>query len=158
MAKVTLIRGDGIGPEVTRAAQVCLEAVGADIEWEEALAGEAALAEEGALLPENTLESIRRNKVALKGPIATPIGGGFRSLNVEIRKHLDLYACLRPARFWGSIHSLYKDVDIVIEGHYHQNKDFDFDEKKYVNIPSLCCNKQYIKFHNDEFIRYKSLP
>jgi len=133
MAKVTLIRGDGVGPEVIRAAQICLEAAEADIEWEEALAGEAARKEQGSLLPSQTLDSIRRNKVALKGPLTTPVGGGFRSLNVEIRRRLDLYACLRPARFWGSVHSLYKDVDIVI---VRENKEdlyagieFDIDDE-----------------------------
>lgn len=112
--RITLISGDGIGPEVTGAARRCIEATGIKIEWEEALAGQRALEKNGNLLPEATLESIRRNKVALKGPITTPIGGGFRSVNVAIRQALDLYACVRTARSYIGVKSLYKNIDLVI--------------------------------------------
>jgi isocitrate dehydrogenase (NAD+) len=87
--KVTLIPGDGVGPEVAKAAQDCIDALGVDIDWEIALAGEPALKEKGSLLPRETLESIKRNKVALKGPITTPVGKGFRSINVALRQELD---------------------------------------------------------------------
>ncbi|MBU1998335.1 MAG: isocitrate/isopropylmalate dehydrogenase family protein [Candidatus Omnitrophica bacterium] len=112
--RVTLIPGDGIGPEVSAAAQRCIEATGINIEWEVALAGEEALQKTGSLLPTATLESIKKNKVALKGPITTPIGGGFRSVNVAIRHALDLYACVRPAKYYPGIKSYYKDIDLVI--------------------------------------------
>ena len=112
--KVTLIPGDGIGPEVSDAARRCIDATGIKFEWEEALAGEIALKEQGSLLPDSTLESIRRNKVALKGPITTPIGTGFRSVNVAIRHALDLYACVRPAKTYVGVKSLYKDIDLLI--------------------------------------------
>ncbi|MFA5276796.1 MAG: isocitrate/isopropylmalate dehydrogenase family protein [Candidatus Omnitrophota bacterium] len=112
--KVTLIPGDGIGPEVVDAAKRCVEATGIQIEWEEAIAGETALKTTGSLLPEPTLESIRRNKVALKGPITTPIGTGFRSVNVAIRQALDLYACVRPAKSYSGVKSLYKNIDLLI--------------------------------------------
>ena len=112
--KVTLIPGDGIGPEVSDAARRCIDATGIKFEWEEALAGEIALKEQGSLLPDSTLESIRRNKVALKGPITTPIGTGFRSVNVAIRHALDLYACVRPAKTYAGVKSLYKDIDLLI--------------------------------------------
>jgi len=112
--KITLIPGDGIGPEVTEAAKRCIEATGVKIEWEEVLAGEVALEKSGNILPKNVLESIRKNKVALKGPIITPIGGGFRSVNVEIRQALDLYACVRPAKSYPGVKSPYKDIDLVI--------------------------------------------
>ncbi|MCM8797148.1 MAG: isocitrate/isopropylmalate dehydrogenase family protein [Candidatus Omnitrophica bacterium] len=112
--KVTLIPGDGIGPEVTFAARRCIEATGVKIEWEEAIAGEEALQKTGELLPEETLESIKRNKVCLKGPITTPIGSGFRSVNVAIRQALDLYACLRPAKSYPGVKSSYKDIDLVV--------------------------------------------
>ncbi|MFH1641230.1 MAG: isocitrate/isopropylmalate dehydrogenase family protein [Candidatus Omnitrophota bacterium] len=112
--KITLIPGDGIGPEVSLAAKRCIDATGAKVSWEEAIAGEDALNKYGELLPQATLESIKRNKVALKGPIVTPIGEGFRSVNVAIRHALDLYACVRPAKIYQGVRSNYKDIDLVI--------------------------------------------
>jgi isocitrate dehydrogenase (NAD+) len=112
--KITLIPGDGIGPEVTEAARRCIEATGVNIEWEIALAGQDALDKEKDLLPKSTLDSIKKNKVALKGPIVTPIGKGFRSVNVAIRHELDLYACLRPAKSYPGVKSYYKDIDLLI--------------------------------------------
>ncbi|MGD0335853.1 MAG: isocitrate/isopropylmalate dehydrogenase family protein [Candidatus Omnitrophota bacterium] len=112
--KITLIPGDGIGPEVSLAAKRCIDATGVKIEWEEAIAGEEALKKIGELLPQETLESIKRNKVCLKGPITTPIGTGFRSVNVAIRHALDLYACLRPAKTYPGVKSCYKDIDLII--------------------------------------------
>ena len=112
--KITLIPGDGIGPEVTLAAKRCIEATGVEIEWEAAIAGQEAEEKCGQLLPNSTLESIKRNKVALKGPIVTPIAGGFRSVNVAIRQALDLYACLRPAKSYPGIKSQAQDVDLVV--------------------------------------------
>lgn len=112
--KITLIPGDGIGPEVTGAAVRCIEATGVRIEWEEVIAGQTALEKTGKLLPENVLESIKKNKVALKGPIVTPVGGGFRSVNVAIRQALDLFACVRPAKSYPGVKSFYKDIDLVI--------------------------------------------
>ena len=112
--KITLIPGDGIGPEVALAAKRCIEATGVRIDWEEALAGEVALKKTGELLPEVTLDSIRKNKVALKGPIITPIGTGFRSVNVAIRHALDLYACVRPAKSYPGVNSRYQNIDLVI--------------------------------------------
>ena len=112
--KVTLIPGDGIGPEVTQAAKRCIEATGVKIDWEEVIAGEEARNKLGDILPKTVLESIKKNKVALKGPITTPIGSGFRSVNVAIRQALDLYACVRPARSYTGTKSIYKDVDLVV--------------------------------------------
>lgn len=112
--KVTLIPGDGIGPEVSDAARRCIEATGVKIDWEEALAGSEALEKTGELLPKATIDSVRKNKVALKGPIVTPIGGGFRSVNVAIRHALDLYACVRPSKTYPGVRSLFKDIDLVI--------------------------------------------
>ncbi|MDD3295953.1 MAG: isocitrate/isopropylmalate dehydrogenase family protein [Candidatus Omnitrophica bacterium] len=112
--KVTLLPGDGIGPEVTEAAVACLEALGLDIEWERKPAGESALGKYGSLLPEETIEAISRNKVALKGPITTPVGGGFRSINVAIRQLFNLYVCLRPIKSFNIPGALYKDIDMVI--------------------------------------------
>lgn len=112
--KITLIPGDGIGPEVTLAARRCIEATQVKIEWEEVIAGAAALEEQGDILPPSVLDSIRRNRVCLKGPIITPIAEGFRSVNVAIRQALDLYACVRPAKSYQGVKSPYKDIDLVI--------------------------------------------
>ncbi len=111
---VTLIPGDGVGPEVIGAARRCLEATGVRFKWEVINAGEAALKPEGSLLPDRLLESIRRNRVALKGPTTTPIGTGFRSVNVALRKSLDLYACLRPCRHYAGVPAHYQGVDLVV--------------------------------------------
>jgi isocitrate dehydrogenase (NAD+) len=112
--RVTLIPGDGIGPELAEATRRVLEATGVAFEWEVQEAGEAMIAEHGTPLPEPVLESIRRNKVALKGPITTPVGGGFRSANVTLRQALGLYANLRPARSMKGLETRYEDVDLVI--------------------------------------------
>jgi isocitrate dehydrogenase (NAD+) len=112
--RVTLIPGDGIGPELAEATRRVLEATGVGFDWEYQEAGEAMIAEHGTPLPEAVLESIRRNKVALKGPITTPIGGGFRSANVTLRQALGLYANVRPARSMNGLETRYEDVDLVI--------------------------------------------
>ena len=110
---VTLIPGDGIGPDITKATVRVFAEAGAQIEWEEQTAGLAALETAKTPLPEETLESIRRNRVALKGPLTTPVGVGFRSINVALRKEFDLYANVRPARsLWRS--GRYQDIDLVL--------------------------------------------
>ncbi|MEW6192138.1 MAG: isocitrate/isopropylmalate dehydrogenase family protein [Bacillota bacterium] len=114
MLKVTLIPGDGIGPDITTAARRVLDAAGAEIEWEVVEAGEKVIAEYGTPLPEHVLESIKRNRVALKGPITTPVGKGFRSVNVTLRQELDLYACVRPARTLPGIKTRYENVDLIV--------------------------------------------
>jgi isocitrate dehydrogenase (NAD+) len=111
---ITLIPGDGVGPEVTEAAKRVLEATGVALNWEIAYAGAGAQEKFGAVLPDSTLASIRKNKVALKGPVTTPVGSGFRSVNVALRKELDLYACLRPCKIYPGVPSRFKDVDIVV--------------------------------------------
>jgi len=111
---VTLIPGDGVGPEVVEAARRVLEATGVEFQWEVINAGADALEKEGSLLPERLLDSIRKNKIALKGPTTTPVGTGFRSVNVALRKMLDLYACLRPCRSYPGIRSRYENIDIVV--------------------------------------------
>ncbi len=111
---VTLIPGDGIGPEITRAVTRVLHAANAPLVWEEQAAGAAVLETEGSVLPQRVLDSIAKNGVALKGPITTPIGKGFRSVNVALRKALDLYACVRPAKTLPGVKSRYTGVDLVI--------------------------------------------
>jgi isocitrate dehydrogenase (NAD+) len=112
--RVTLIPGDGIGPELAEATCRVLDATGVAFEWESVQAGEAAIAEHGTPLPEGVLESVKRNKVALKGPITTPVGGGFRSVNVTLRQALNLYANLRPARSMEGLDARYQGVDLII--------------------------------------------
>jgi isocitrate dehydrogenase (NAD+) len=112
--RVTLIPGDGIGPELAEASRRVLDASGVEFEWEVVDAGEAVMAQYGTPLPEHVLESITRNKVALKGPITTPVGEGFRSVNVTLRQVLGLYANLRPARSIKGLETRYDNVDLVI--------------------------------------------
>jgi isocitrate dehydrogenase (NAD+) len=112
--RVTLIPGDGIGPELAKATRRVLEASGVALEWEVVDAGEAVMAQYGTPLPDHVLESIRRNRVALKGPITTPVGEGFRSVNVTLRQALGLYANVRPVRSIPGVESRYDDVDLVI--------------------------------------------
>ncbi|MBI4499038.1 MAG: isocitrate/isopropylmalate dehydrogenase family protein [Chloroflexi bacterium] len=112
--RVTLIPGDGTGPEITEATRRVVAATGVPIEWEVQEAGIPALEQTGELLPEATLESIRRNKVALKGPLTTPIGTGFRSINVALRQIFSLYACLRPCKWYPGVRSRYEQVNLVV--------------------------------------------
>ena len=111
---ITLIAGDGIGPEVTGAVVKIVEEAGLQVEWESHLAGVLALERSGSPLPDALLESIKRNKVALKGPVTTPVGGGFTSVNVGLRKALDLFANLRPVWNIPSVPSRYEGIDLVI--------------------------------------------
>ncbi|MBN1161349.1 MAG: isocitrate/isopropylmalate dehydrogenase family protein [Dehalococcoidales bacterium] len=112
--KITLIPGDGVGPEITGATRRVLEATGVQFSWQIVHAGAEVMEKEGTPLPNRVLESIKKNKVALKGPVTTPIGTGFRSVNVAMRKALDLYACLRPCKSYPGAPTPFKDVDIVI--------------------------------------------
>lgn len=112
--RVTLIPGDGVGPEVTEATRTVLEATGVKFQWDIMQAGEEAVASCGTPLPHEVLSSIKKNRVALKGPITTPVGTGFRSVNVALRKELGLYACLRPCKSFPGAPVVYPDVDLVI--------------------------------------------
>src|SRR5437016_8161870 len=112
--KITLLPGDGIGPEVTASVVSIIECAGVDVEWEKYFVGSEAIARFGDPLPPEVLESILRNKVALKGPVTTPIGTGFQSINVRLRKALDLYANLRPVRSMPNIVTRYDDVDLIV--------------------------------------------
>lgn len=112
--KLTLLPGDGIGPEVTASVVAILECAGVDIEWEKYFVGSEAISRFGDPLPQEVLDSILRNKVALKGPVTTPIGTGFSSINVRLRKTLDLYANLRPVRSMPNVKTRYEDIDLVV--------------------------------------------
>jgi isocitrate dehydrogenase (NAD+) len=112
--QITLVPGDGIGPELAEATRRVLDATGVALEWDVQQAGADQIEATGTPLPDAVLESIRRNKVAIKGPITTPVGGGFRSVNVGLRKALNLYACLRPCKTYQGVQSRYEEVDVVV--------------------------------------------
>jgi len=112
--RVTLIPGDGVGAELSEATRRVIEATGASIEWEIQEAGLGVMEAEGTPLPDRVLDSIRRNKVALKGPLTTPRGGGIRSVNVALRRELDLYACLRPCKHYAGVRSRFEGVDLIM--------------------------------------------
>ena len=112
--KITLLPGDGIGPEVTASVVAIIECAGVDVEWEKYFVGSEAISRYGDPLPPDVLESILRNKVALKGPVTTPIGTGFASINVRLRKTLDLYANLRPVRSMPNIITRFENVDVIV--------------------------------------------
>ncbi len=114
MKNVTLVTGDGIGPEIAEATRRCIDATGADIQWETAEAGVDVMESKGTPLPDETIESIKRTGVALKAPITTPVGTGFRSINVHLRQSFDLYACLRPCKSYKGVRSKYSDIDLVV--------------------------------------------
>ncbi len=119
--RVTFIPGDGVGPELSDATRRVLEATGVGFDWDVQHAGADVVSEHGTPLPQQVLESIRANKVAIKGPITTPVGTGFRSVNVELRKQLDLFACLRPCKWYPGVRSRYSDVDLVIFRENHED-------------------------------------
>jgi len=112
--RVTLIPGDGVGPELSEATRRVLEGTGVAFDWDVQEAGADVMEQTGTPLPDNVLDSIRRTKVAIKGPITTPVGTGFRSVNVALRKELDLYCCLRPCKLYPGVRSRYESVDLVI--------------------------------------------
>jgi isocitrate dehydrogenase (NAD+) len=112
--KITLLPGDGIGPEVTAAVVQIIECAGVDVEWEKFFVGAEAISRFGDPLPKEVLESILRNRVALKGPVTTPVGTGFASINVRLRKTLDLYANLRPVYSMPNVKTRYDDIDLVV--------------------------------------------
>ncbi|HWC13787.1 MAG TPA: isocitrate/isopropylmalate dehydrogenase family protein [Actinomycetota bacterium] len=119
--RVTLIPGDGTGPEIAEATRRVLEATGVKFEWDIRHAGTDVMEEYGTPLPEHVLESIRANKVAIKGPITTPVGKGFRSVNVALRKELDLYMCLRPCKSYPGVRSRYENIDLVVVRENHED-------------------------------------
>ena len=154
MVKVTLIPGDGIGPEVTDAAKLVAAATGVDIDWEVVDAGERAIKASGTPLPDAVLDSIKRNKVALKGPITTPIGSGFRSVNVALRQQLDLYASVRPARSIAGEGTRFPETNLVVvreatEGLYSGVEhwvDRDHSAAETVNVITRKASDRIVRF------------
>jgi isocitrate dehydrogenase (NAD+) len=130
--RVTFIPGDGVGPELSEATRRVLEATGVPFDWDMQEAGADVMDKYGTPLPEHVLRSIRDNGLAIKGPITTPVGTGFRSVNVSLRKELDLYCCLRPCKSYKGVRSRYQDVDLVIcrENHEDLYAGIEFEEGK----------------------------
>ncbi len=131
---ITLIPGDGIGPEIVGATVRTLEATGVEIEWETQIIGAYALEKYGVTIPEETIESIKRNKVALKGPLATPVGKGFTSVNVGLRKALDLYANVRPVKALPNVECRYPELDLVI---VRENTESLYAGLEHVVVPGV---------------------
>ncbi len=159
--QVTLIPGDGIGPEVAQAMKICIEATGVKIDWDEQIAGEQAIKEFGTPLPEKVLESVRKNKVAIKGPIVTPIGKGFRSVNVQLRHALDLFACVRPAKYFEGAKSIVKDIDLVIVRENTEDLyagiEFDLGSKEALDLIKEINSLQPRKIKDDAAISIKPI-
>lgn len=132
--RITLVPGDGIGPEVSEAAVRVVEASGVSVVWDRVLAGASAIEKHGHPLPENVLESIRRSRVALKGPITTPIGTGFPSVNVGLRKALDLYVSLRPVMSLPGVKTRYEKVDLVI---VRENTEGLYSGREHMVVPGV---------------------
>src|SRR5437870_4884793 len=134
MRTVTLIPGDGIGPEVTGAAVRVLEAAGAEIEWETVHAGAEVMTKHGTVVPDEVVNSISKNRVALKGPITTPIGSGFASANVTLRKRLNLYANVRPAKTLPGVKTRYENVDVVV---IRENSEDLYSGLEHIVVPGV---------------------
>ena len=132
--KITLVPGDGIGPEVTEATAKVVEAAGVDVEWETINAGAAALERDGVYLPDRLLESIRQNRVALKGPITTPIAGGFTSINVSLRQRWRLYANFRPIRNLPGVKTRFGEVDLIV---IRENTEDLYAGLEHVVVPGV---------------------
>lgn len=159
--KITFIPGDGIGPEVSWACRRCIESTGVKIEWEEAIAGEEAQNKFGNPLPKETLDSIKKNRIALKGPLITPIAGGFRSVNVQLRQKLNLFVCLRPVKSYLGVKSLYKNIDIVIirenTEDLYAGIEFEKGKTETKKIIKTIEDLKEIKIRNDSGITIKPI-
>jgi len=159
--KVTLIPGDGTGPEIAEATRRCIDATGVEIDWDVQDAGIDVMEAEGTPIPERVVESIRKNGIAIKGPITTPVGSGFRSVNVYLRKILDLYACLRPCKSYSGVRSRYEDIDLIVvrentedlyAGIEFESGDSDTDE-----LISFIADKEKGKIHPHSAISIKPI-
>ncbi|HUP27320.1 MAG TPA: isocitrate/isopropylmalate dehydrogenase family protein [Chloroflexia bacterium] len=159
--RVTLIPGDGTGPEISDATRRVIDALGVDLEWDIVDAGEAAIAATGNPLPPEVVESIRRNKVALKGPITTPIGKGFRSVNVGLRKTLDLYANVRPCKTRPGVRSLYNNIDLVVVRENTEDLyagiEFDQGSPEVEELIGWIAEKNGAKIRSDSAISIKPI-
>lgn len=161
MYKITLIPGDGIGPEISEAMIKVVEATGLKIDWEVQNAGEEVYLKEGNPLPDRVIESIKKNKIAIKGPITTPVGTGFRSVNVTLRQELDLYACVRPCKSFNGVRTRYENIDIVIVRENTEDLyagiEFKKGEKDTIDLISFISSKSGKKIREDSGISIKPI-
>lgn len=155
--KVTLIPGDGVGPELTEIVKRVLPYTGVVIEWEEVEAGEEALKKFGNVLPDEVLESIKRNKVALKGPITTPIGSGYRSVNVALRQQLNLFACVRPCKIYPGVKTKYENVDIIVIRENTEDLYAGVEFEPFSEEAKYIIEKSNGKIYKDAAISIKSI-
>lgn len=161
MRTVTLINGDGIGPEITDAVVKIIAASGLEINWDLQTAGADVIEKEGTPLPERVIESIKKNKVALKAPVTTPIGKGFRSVNVQLRKSLDLYSNLRPCKNIDGINTKFSDVDLVIVRENTEDlyagieRQIDENHAESIKIISREASLRIAEFAFDYAVKYK---
>ncbi|MEX0937929.1 MAG: isocitrate/isopropylmalate dehydrogenase family protein [Pirellulales bacterium] len=158
--RVTLIPGDGIGPEVTAAARRVIDVSGVDVQWQVCLAGAKVFEQTGEALPPEVLESITENRVALKGPITTPSGSGYRSVNVRLRQTLDLYANFRPAKSFTGVRSRYEDVDLIV---IRENTEGLYSGLEHVVVPGVVeslrivtekASRRVVRFAFETALRY----
>ena len=161
MTNVTLIRGDGIGPEIAEATRRCIDATGAQINWDIVEAGVDIMQETGTPLPPETIESIRKNGVALKAPITTPVGTGFRSINVHLRQEFDMYACLRPCKTYKGVRSRYADIDLVVVRENTEDLyagiEFEKSDDDTIELINWLNNHSKRKISNDSGISIKPI-
>lgn len=159
--RITLIPGDGIGPEIADAAKRCIEATGVKIEWDVQTAGSDIMDREKTPLPKRVLDSIRKNKVAIKGPIITPVGKGFRSVNVQMRQELDLFACVRPCKLYTGVRSRYDHIDLVVVRENTEDLyagiEFELDSKDASEIIGRINNLSKKKIKKDSAVSIKPI-
>jgi len=158
---VTLIPGDGTGPEICAATVKVVEATGVDIEWDVNNAGAEVYEKEGCVLPEKVLDSLKKNKVGIKGPITTPVGTGFRSVNVAIRKIFNLYACVRPCKSYKGVKSRYENLDLVIirenTEDLYAGIEFELSKPETLELIDFIKNKKEISIKKDSGISIKPI-
>lgn len=158
---ITLIPGDGTGPEISEATVRVVEATGIDVEWDVVNAGAEVYEKEGTVLPDKVLDSLRKNKIGIKGPITTPVGTGFRSVNVAMRKIFDLYACLRPCKSYPGVKSRYKDLDLIIVRENTEDLyagiEFELNKPETLEMIDFIKSKKNIQIKKDSGISIKPI-
>jgi len=158
---ITLIPGDGTGPEISEATVRVVEATGINVEWDVVNAGAEVYEREGTVLPNKVLDSLKKNKVGIKGPITTPVGTGFRSVNVAMRKIFNLYACLRPCKSYPGVKSRYKDLDLVIVRENTEDLyagiEFELDKPETLELIEFIKEKKDIQIKKDSGISIKPI-
>ncbi len=159
--KITLIPGDGIGPEITEATVKVIEATGVDISWDTVNAGAEVYEKEGTVLPQRVIDSLQNHRVGIKGPITTPVGTGFRSVNVAMRKMFNLYACLRPCKSYPGVRSRYKDIDLIVVRENTEDLyagiEFEKGKKETIDLIDFIKNKKDEEIRKDSGISIKPI-